>query len=112
MKTRKVHQLPTQEFPNAFLSAVMLDSNNEMVRVIVDLIRLLLRFEIKRAKGTFPTAPLVKFRIDVEHAPGRFVFQAQIRITRSLDVSGAGVWEIAHKARHRVQFLLDRRFKI
>jgi len=86
-KPRKIDQVPSDEFPGAVWRTCssfawgVLKPDHEMHCVIPHFIGRLLRLEIKRPKTAVATSGSVKLRVQIEHAFGFQIDDAQIRIS-------------------------------
>src|SRR5438105_3702582 len=79
---RKIDKIPAREFPHPIHRAcLVLESNDEMHRVVAHFIRALPWLEIKGAETTVAAPRGIKFWVQIEHAFALRVDDAQVRIT-------------------------------
>src|SRR4051812_48020356 len=90
----------------------MLESNNEMDGIVTHLVSRAFRLEIERAEAAVSAARGVKFRIQVEHALARYIDNAEIGITGTLDLVVRSPRNIAAQARGRIQKLTQQIFEV
>jgi hypothetical protein len=117
-KPRKIDQVSSDEFPRAVWRTCssfawgVLKPDHEMHCVIPHFIGRLLRLEIKRPKTAVATSGSVKLRVQIEHVFGFQIDDAQIRITRTLELALGCGWEIAPQTRSRVEQLPQSVFEM
>ena len=74
---------------------LMLKADNEMHRVLADLVGCELGLEIEGAKGTVAASHRVKFRIEIINTVRLLIDQLQVGIAGPLGCAGSRSWEIA-----------------
>ena len=102
---REVHQVPAGKLPAALALRLVFETDDEVDCVVSHFVRRHLRFEIERAKTALTTSRRIKFWVEIEDTLTRPVDNAQIGITRALDMPFRRAREIATQSGGRIEQL-------
>src|SRR5205823_363552 len=75
----EVDQFPSQETPSVLIP-IVLDPDDQMMRVVIHFIRFVFRLEIKSPEAAGATSLCVKLRIEITNTPRLFIDKPQVGV--------------------------------